>query len=95
VLLGEVVELGELVLLEPLWLELEPALPEMLPAVFWSELDGVAELPLEALEDATVKSFSLTFLTPGTDLASFLAPFLSSLLATVPLRFAVPFSTET
>jgi hypothetical protein len=98
VLFGDVV-LGELEVLELLWLEVdEPALPEMLPAVFWSELDGVAEaeplpLPLEAAV-ATVSSLSLTFLTPETDLASFFASFLSSLEATEPLRVAVPLFTE-
>ena len=69
-------------------------LPEMLPAVFWSELDGVAaDAPAPAAE-ATVRSLSSTFLTPDTDLASFLASFLSSLLATLPLSLAVPLLTE-
>ena len=77
-------------------LELEE-LPEMLPAVFWSELDGVAAAlpaPEEALAAETVSSLSSTFLTPETDFASFLASFLSSLLATLPLSFAVPLLTE-
>jgi len=95
--LGELdVLLGELEVL--LWLEVdEPALPEMLPAVFWSELDGVAEaepLPLAAALLAIVRSLSLTFFTPETDFASFLASFLSSLLATEPLKLAVPLLTE-
>ncbi len=75
-------------------LELEE-LPEMLPAVFWS--DGVAAAapaPEEALAAETVRSLSSTFLTPDTDLASFLASFLSLLLATVPLSLAVPLLTE-
>jgi hypothetical protein len=72
----------------------------MLPAVFWSELEGVeaeAEpdpLPVAALALETVRSLSLTFRTPATDFASFLASFLLSLLATVPLRVAVPLLTE-
>lgn len=84
-LLGEV-EVDELELDE---------LPEMLPAVFWS--DGVAAAlpaPEEALEAETVRSLSSTFLTPETDLASFLASFLSLLLATLPLSLAVPLLTE-
>jgi len=68
-------------------LELEE-LPEMLPAVFWS--DGVAAEELLA----TVRSLSLTFFTPETDLASFLASFLSSFEATEPLREATPLLTE-
>jgi hypothetical protein len=82
--------LGEVEVVE---LELEE-LPEMLPAVFWS--DGVAAA-LPAPEDAlaeTVRSLSFTFLTPETDLASFLASFLSSLLATLPLSVATPSLTE-
>lgn len=97
VLFGDVV-LGELEVLGLLWLEVaEPALPEMLPAVFWSVVDGVAAaepLPLEAAVLETVSSLSLTFLTPETDLASFLASFLSSLEATEPLRLATPSLTE-
>jgi hypothetical protein len=86
--------LGVLEVLELLEVD-EPALPEMLPAVFWSELDGVAAAePPVAAAVAMVRSLSLTFLTPETDLASFLASFLSSLLATEPLRFAVPLLTE-
>jgi len=88
--------LGEVVVLELLGLEEVPAFPEMLPAVFWSELEGVA-IAAPPLEDAvleTVRSLSLTFLTPETDFASFLASFLSLLLATVPLRVAVPSLTE-
>jgi hypothetical protein len=75
-------------------LELEEELPEMLPAVFWSELDGVAAAAPAPAAEATVRSLSSTFLTPETDLASFLASFLSSLLATLPLNFAVPLLTE-
>lgn len=89
-LLGEVVEL-ELGEVEVDELELEE-LPEMLPAVFWS--DGVADAAPAPAAEATVSSLSSTFLTPATDLASFLASFLSSLLATVPLNLALPFSTE-
>jgi hypothetical protein len=92
----EVVLLGEVLVGELLVLELdEPAFPEMLPAVFCPELDGVAAEPrLVAAVLATVKSLSLTFFTPGTDLASFFASFLSSLLATEPLSVAVPSLTE-
>lgn len=83
---------------------LEPALPEMLPAVFWSEL-VLPEFELEAepvmlpefeepLALATVMS-SFTFFTPATDLARRFASFLSSLLATVPESFTLPFSTST
>lgn len=85
--------LGEVEVVELLWLEVEE-LPEMLPAVFWS--DGVAAA-LPALEEAlldTVRSLSSTFLTPDTDFASFFASFLSSLVATVPLNLAVPLLTE-
>lgn len=82
---GGVVLLGALVL--------DPALPEMLPALFWSVLDGVAAAVPAPLAFETVRS-SLTFLTPGTDFASFAASFLSSLLATEPVKVAVPFSTE-
>jgi hypothetical protein len=70
----------------------EPALPEMLPAVFW--LDELDPEPLfEALLFATVRSLSLTFLTPGTAFAIFFASFLSSLLFTEPLSVTVPLST--
>ncbi len=99
-LFGEVlVLLFGLVLCEPVLgvAELEPALPEMLPAVFWSVLEGVAEaapLALEALALETVRS-SFTFLTPATDLAIFFASFLSSLLATWPESITVPLSTLT
>ncbi len=89
---GEV-ELGDVDVDE---LELEE-LPEMLPAVFCSELDGVAAAlpaPEEALAAETVSSLSSTFLTPETDFASFLASFLSSLLATLPLSLATPLLTE-
>ena len=70
---------------------LAPALPEMLPAVFWSA--GVAEL-FAAFALLTVMS-SFTFLTPATDFASFLASFLSSLVLTEPVNFTVPLSTAT
>ena len=79
-------------------LVLDPALPEMLPAVFWSEALGVelaaAPPALEALALETVRS-SFTFFTPATDFAIFLACFLSSLLATLPARVTVPLSTVT
>jgi len=77
------------VLVEGVDVEL-PAFPEMLPALL-SLLDGVADEELLA----TVSSLSSTFFTPETDLASFFASFLSSLLATVPLSLALPFSTLT
>jgi hypothetical protein len=68
----------------------EPELPETLPAVLPLELPGVAALAL-----LTAKSLSFTFLTPGTALAIFLASFLSSLFATVPVSVTVPLSTAT
>jgi hypothetical protein len=83
-----VVLFGDVLVELPLVL-LEPALPEMLPAVFWSVLDveevGVeveaAPDALDALVLETVRS-SFTFFTPATDFAIFLASFVSSLLAT-------------
>jgi hypothetical protein len=63
---------------------------ELLPTL---EEPAAALLPaFEALELCTVRS-SLTFFTPGTDFASFLASFLSSLLATEPVKETVPLST--
>lgn len=93
-LLGVELLLGEVVELELGEVEVDELdeLPEMLPAVFWS--DGVADAAPAPAAEATVSSLSSTFLTPATDLASFLASFLSSLLATVPLNLALPFSTE-
>jgi len=94
--------LGDPVVELPLVL-LEPALPEMLPTVIWSVLE-VEELGLElaaepdvppmfpALALESVRS-SLTFFTPATDFAIFLACFLSSLLATCPANVTVPLST--
>jgi hypothetical protein len=78
-----------------------PALPEMLPAVLpLVEDDGLLEeeadpdmpvVPAAPLAFALETSrLSFTFFTPVTDLAIFLASFLSSLLATVPLSFTVP-----
>ena len=83
-----------------------PALPETLPdvlsvegaalgavgvAVVWPAIPPVALLELDPLL-ATVRS-SFTFLTPGTDLASFFASFLSSLFGTEPLNVTLPSST--
>jgi hypothetical protein len=106
--LDGVLELGEACVLEALPEAGVPALPEMLPAVFWSEvleeeLELEAEpaippvvelLPLAPFAAATCRS-SLTFFTPVTDLATFFASFLSSLLATDPVSLTVPFSTVT
>jgi hypothetical protein len=75
----------------------DPALPLMLPAVLFVEVE---ELLVEAAVPAApavavtwISSF--TFFTPATDLASFFASFLSSLLLTEPVNFTVPLSTST
>jgi hypothetical protein len=86
--------------LEPLgllWVASAPVAPvvlEVLELLLPTLDEPAAELlpEFDALELATVKS-SLTFLTPGTDFASFLACFLSSLLETVPVKETVPLST--
>jgi hypothetical protein len=63
---------------------------EMLP--LWpAALPEVAEALVAPLELTDRCSFTL--LTPGTDFASFLASFLSSLLATVPSSETTPFFT--
>jgi len=68
----------------------EPALPETLPAVL-----PLLVLPLVEAFALETASSSFTFFTPETDLAIFLASFLSSLLATAPVNVTVPLSTAT
>jgi hypothetical protein len=110
VLLGEVL-FGEVLVEEPVPVVellpdvLLPALPEMLPAVLpvsplLEELGLLAEPDPDIPEDAPAPALetsrlSFTFFTPATDFAIFFASFLSSLLATVPVSFTVPFSTST
>lgn len=86
-------------------LGLVPALPEMAP--LWPdsvlaplEVDAAEPLTppsveaLEALAAGATLSFSFTPFTPSTDLASFLASFLSSFEGTEPVSSTLPLSTE-
>jgi hypothetical protein len=83
-----------------------PALPETLPevpVVLLGEEEVVEFVPAvcpaippefdEVLLALAIVRSSFTFLTPGTDLASFLASFLSALFGTEPVSDTVPWST--